>query len=406
MTPRSPIGDPKAEAALVGYLLNHPDDPAAITQALTPTDFVQLAWRDAYTRLTHEPLDPRTLYERLAAAGYAVEAHDLADAMARAPHPGQAAALARRIADLAVRYHARAFALEVDTAAQDPDTDIAAIVDLARTGAANLTTPILQRAPSPTADEFCDGHDDAYDWVIPGLLERGERLLLTASEGAGKSTMLRQVAVCAATGIHPWTFARTPPATVLLIDCENGARLIRRRLRPLLATAGTRLDPSRLRIECRPDGLDLTGRADQQWLTERIASTRPDLLVIGPAYRLYAGSHARGDIGGEDQARTVTGVLDRLRVRWPHALLMETHAPHGASGAQRDLRPFGSSVWLRWPDYGIGLRRDRSSTGQHTWVLEHWRGPRDDRAWPEHFTRAQPWPWKASYPTGTFREDL
>ena len=40
--------------------------------------------------------------------------------------------------------------------------------------------------------------DVSYDWAIPGLLERGDRLILTGSEGGGKTTMLRQIAVMAA----------------------------------------------------------------------------------------------------------------------------------------------------------------------------------------------------------------
>jgi hypothetical protein len=45
--------------------------------------------------------------------------------------------------------------------------------------------------------------DIPFDWIVPGLLAKGERMVLTAGEGLGKSTLLRQFAVCAAAGLHP-----------------------------------------------------------------------------------------------------------------------------------------------------------------------------------------------------------
>jgi RecA-family ATPase len=40
--------------------------------------------------------------------------------------------------------------------------------------------------------------------VIPGLLERRDRLMLTGEEGLGKSYLLRQIAVMAAAGLDPF----------------------------------------------------------------------------------------------------------------------------------------------------------------------------------------------------------
>lgn len=62
---------------------------------------------------------------------------------------------------------------------------------------------------------------DAYDWVVPDLLERRDRLMLTGSEGGGKSTFLRQVAVLSAAGIHPFRFSPIQPIRVLVVDAEN-----------------------------------------------------------------------------------------------------------------------------------------------------------------------------------------
>nr|DAN96755.1 MAG TPA: replisome organizer [Caudoviricetes sp.] len=36
---------------------------------------------------------------------------------------------------------------------------------------------------------------------------------------------------------------------------------------------------------------------------------------------------------------------------------LEHHSPHAAPGmTQRSVRPIGSSLWLRWPEFGMGIR--------------------------------------------------
>lgn len=218
-------------------------------------------------------------------------------------------------------------------------------------------------------------------------------LASTSCVATHNSTLLRQVAVCTAAGVHPFTHQTMTPRNVLIVDLENHDRQVRRKLRPLRVAVRDRLDPARLRIAVRPSGLDLCRRADATWLTERVAANRTELLVVGPLYRMHTAA-ARGDVGGEDQARTITAVLDRIRHRFDVTLLVETHAPHAQAG-HRDLRPFGSSVWLRWPEYGLGLRRD--ATDPTRWLVVHWRGPRDERDWPSALTRGGLFPWTAHY---------
>ncbi len=43
-----------------------------------------------------------------------------------------------------------------------------------------------------------------YDWLVPNLLERKDRLIVTGGEGSGKSYLLRQMAVMMASGMHPF----------------------------------------------------------------------------------------------------------------------------------------------------------------------------------------------------------
>ena len=60
--------------------------------------------------------------------------------------------------------------------------------------------PKLLAAIMATADAH---EDDDYDWVIPGLFERQDRMIVTGAEGYGKTTWLRQLAIMFAAGLHP-----------------------------------------------------------------------------------------------------------------------------------------------------------------------------------------------------------
>ena len=242
-----------------------------------------------------------------------------------------------------------------------------------------------------TLGEFLNRDDPPYDWVVPGLLERGDRLILTGSEGLGKSVLQRQIAVCAAAGVHPFTHRKVAPVRVLLVDCENGPVKLRRALRPLVHQA-MRFghDPSeRMFLEAVPEGLDLTKAEDEMWLTRTVAAIAPDLLLTGPIYRLHAANP-----NDEEPARTVTRVLDRCRAVSNCAVVTEAHAGHGYGQGERPVRPTGTSLWLRWPEFGYGLRASNDfDIKQRVVDFVPWRGDREERAWPKRIRAGGDWPW-------------
>ena len=226
--------------------------------------------------------------------------------------------------------------------------------------------------------DFLANDEPDHDWVIPGLLERTDRILLTGPEGGGKSTLLRQIAVQAAAGIHPFTHQEMAPLRVLLLDLENSERQIRRALRPLHVTAGGGADDN-LTVAVHPQGLDLNDPTDVATLTHLIATVQPELVVGGPIYKLVGG-----DPTEEQPAKAAAMTLDRLRVAYGFALALETHQPHG-TGSDRPERPYGASLWKRWPEFGLHI----SEAG----LLRHWRGARDERDWPAALVRGGDWPW-------------
>jgi hypothetical protein len=235
--------------------------------------------------------------------------------------------------------------------------------------------------PAVELDAFLNQPDPEYDWLVAGLLERLERGGLTGPEGGGKSELFRQLGVQFASGIHPFTLEEIDPLRVLLVDLENPTKLVRRKLRVLRVKAGKRYEPGNLHVVSVPQGMDLFGHApDRGWLEDRVKATRPDVVLIGPLYKL-----AICDINDEQAARTIQGVLDDLRTRYGFALLIEMHSGHGTGGERRPTRPIGASAWLRWPEIGLNL----SKAG----LLTHWRGARDEREWPSALKRGGDWPW-------------
>jgi len=233
----------------------------------------------------------------------------------------------------------------------------------------------------PDLDDFLNEPEPDYDWLVPGLLEKGDRLILTGQEGKGKSTLLRQIGIQIASGIHPFTLDPITPARVLHLDLENPRRLVRRALHPMRLSAGDRLTRGFFTPVIWSEGLDLRDPADEIRLIELVETIRPDLLITGPSYKL-----AGGDPTTEEHARQVTSIIDGLRVTHGFALLLEAHQPYAATpGARRAERPYGASLWSRWPEFGLHLADD----GQ----LRPWRGARDERAWPAALQRGGEWPW-------------
>lgn len=250
---------------------------------------------------------------------------------------------------------------------------------------------------APDLHAILESTDPDFDWLVPGLLERGDRLVLTGWEGMGKSWLVRQFALCMAAGIHPFTAEPYGFLRVLMIDAENSQRQTRRVLRrmyPALEALGASVPRGGCRFILRPEGFDLTQAEDADWLLERVIAHQPDVLFIGPLYRLHAA-----DPKEEGAARAMVGAIDRARVRANCAVVLEAHAGHASGLAGRSVRPLGSSLLMRWPEFGYGIApiRDETDPEAKTPVaLTSWRGDRDARDWPKRLRHGMPdeLPWQ------------
>ena len=147
-----------------------------------------------------------------------------------------------------------------------------------------MPPPAAEATNVSDLDDFLDEDEPEHDYIVPEVLERRDRVILTGPEGGGKSTLMRQFAVQAGAGIHPFTLEDVPPVRVLLVDLENSRRHVRRKFRPLRLSAGARLERGNVIPIIRPAGIDLLLPEDRDWLRHQVECSAPDLLILGPSY--------------------------------------------------------------------------------------------------------------------------
>lgn len=243
-------------------------------------------------------------------------------------------------------------------------------------------------------DEFVkESTDDTYDWVIDDLIEKSERVIVVAAEGVGKTMLARQIAILSGCGVHPFTYQRMRQVRTLTVDLENPERIIRRTSRAIYNAAyarGYSKSPT-AELLIKPSGLDLMKPEDRGVLERAIEDSKPELLIMGPLYKAFVDPGGRT---AEAVAVEVAKYLDYIRDAYQCALWLEHHAPLGESMTNRQLRPFGSAVWSRWPEFGISLTPDISSGLAYTYDVKHFRGARDDRPWPTRIKRGRLFPFE------------
>lgn len=297
---------------------------------------------------------------------------------------------AELVAEAQWRRRVLAEATRVAQVAESPNVDTDRLLEqmtrlFAQADTLGGVRPVL---PSSLADLL--DRSDEPEWLCEGLIERMERVIITSLEGGGKTELVTQVALCLAGGIHPFTTMPIDPVRVLVVDLENGWANLRRRygrINALVeAVKGSPMDRTALMVESVDAGLDLTRADDQRLLSRLVEGSRAALVCVGPLYKMH-----RSNMNDEQAARCLTAVLDDIRTAHGVAFLIEAHAGQAEEkSGRRKVRPRGSSLFLGWPNVGIGLRpvEDESDTGDMTRMeLVHWRGARDERAWPRQIRR-------------------
>lgn len=231
-----------------------------------------------------------------------------------------------------------------------------------------------------------------HDWLIEGMLERRDRLVLTGHEGQGKSWLMRQLAICMAAGMHPFDSATkdTEPRTVLAVDAENSERQWARGTSYMVGRteAWGQRSPREHVIVQAGMRLDFSKPSEVNEVHRLVDRYQPDVLYIGPLYKLMPK-----EVTNDDDAAPLIVALDSFRERGL-ALLMEAHAGKAKEvGGQRNMAPRGSSALMGWPEFGFGLAPLEDDPAMAD--LVRWRGDREKRDWPMRIRRGiegeMPW---------------
>jgi len=375
------VFDRNAEAATIAACLTSRTARDEARKHLSGGDFYSTAYEtiwDAMSRLDREGkgVDPAALMSLLQATNMRA-AQELPNLITWPAFPDNVADYAETVREWATRRRLNSEAMRVQQMALNPTMDASGMAATIATRFATIRdSGITADVESITLGELLSEAEDEPDWLVPGLLERRDRLMLTGEEGLGKSYMLRQIAIMAAAGLDPFDPGlRIRPLSVLIVDCENSVRQVKRKVRPVVDFAQRHGNgrPDQVNLLCS-HRMDITADRDLARIHRELDACQPDIVVIGPLYRLTPRA-----IQTDDEAAPVLAALDTIRDR-DISILIEAHAGHAiGKGGVRDLRPRGSSALLGWPEFGYGMRTVASGYAD----LVPWRGDRDERNWPD-----------------------
>lgn len=389
------LSQTEAEEATVGAcLLSNAACEVALRQ-LTPSDFYSPSLRRAFTAIAMlwergEKINVVTVSALIQHDGGTIVAADLIRLQIDTI-PAHIDSYVGIVAKSSALRRLAAIGSQLASEAQAPYADPMQLADSTATELQGINSPALLRDPGDVViDDWITHTDEAHDPIVPGLLNVDDRVIVVAGEGVGKSTLLRQIAVMVSFGIHPFRPREVVSQPILVIDLENPAPYLRTSLHYLVQCGiNEKTEQSEARtLLHKPAGIDLRKRLDRALVEDVLRRRRPRLVVLGPLYKSYSRKASESD---EQVASEVQVVLDDWRTRYAFGLLLEHHAPQW-DGASRTMRPQGSALWLRWPEFGLKLVPKSLEDASQVHV-GRWRLDRAKADWPNDLVRGTPWPW-------------
>jgi hypothetical protein len=203
-----------------------------------------------------------------------------------------------------------------------------------------------------TARQVCALPDPANsDELLGPAIVRGQRVVLGAHTGHGKTTLALQCVRAAVLGREFLGWQGVGGVRALIIDAEQGLRSIKRRLREARLNDSDLIDYARV-----PDGLSLDTNQEHIIVVEQIlASGDYALVVADPLYKLHSG-----DSNAEREAVDLMRRLDAWREQSGFALLLPVHCRKPNPGSKFSIHDlFGSSAYVRGAEVVLGLQRLR-----------------------------------------------
>ncbi len=253
-----------------------------------------------------------------------------------------------------------------------------------------LTNPIDRNDDTLVLSDILETPEREDNWAFPRLLMENERLMITGNEGGGKSMFVYQMLTGAAFGYDTLHLESTEPKRVMFIDVENNEIQTKRNVMdivPLLREARPDVEPEWRWFRQRV--INLLDPAERNNLIARVRHYAPDILYMGTVYKL-----TDTDDNVHRTARAIQVFGDKVRDHVGCAMVVEHHAGHGFNNDRNNMRPEGSSYFMRWPDAGYGLSKVKTNTEQRIVKLSPWRGDRfTGRDWPVALRSGGVYPW-------------
>lgn len=387
------------EAEVLGVVMFAPNDLGKyFVEHLDPSRFT--SWRMTLAVVLNEMIqddkivEPTAVAEHIRTTGQSkrVTAAQVFEAYQSATHVLDGRGAIGRLARIQLGEQVHALGEQISNFAET--SDVSATIEYAQVELERLSKSAASsvNAEVPNLYEFLNAGSTDIEWTIPGILPERTSLMITAEEGLGKSVLLRQLAVSAALGIDPFVpedkQAQYEPKRVLIVDAEVSVNQLRRSLTKVWAHGIRHVEDHTTRgghigVISQQAGLDLSRPEDQRELHSWVRAHRPDLLVIGPVYRLTAT-----DQNEEQGVRSWQRPLEAIMASGC-SVVLEHHTPNEGP-TKRMLRPIGSSAIRRWSAQGIGLRAIPCEAHGNGWCpacgrrsnVELWRGSRDETDWP------------------------
>jgi DnaB-like helicase N terminal domain/AAA domain len=392
----TPPHDILAEQSVLGSMMLSHDAIDDVTRIMRVSDFYKPAHGVIYSAILSlynrsEPADAITVVAELARSGEivrvggAVYIHELISVVGTTANVLYHAKIVKDAADRRALIASLTRGLQLLNGAGDT----AGIIARVASDVSMIDAGVNPGMGTFSFEELMATPDEARPWVLPAMMRAGERCIFTGPEGMGKSVLVSQLCMGAASGVATLTPGLDihEPRRVLMLDAENDRLQIKanaRKIWPYVRELkGNDAPPTIEWVDVRY--IDLSDPVDQQRLVRLARDRKPELMYLGSLYRLApAGDHHH------QQFDWVTRTIDRIRAETGTAILMEAHMGHGMQNDRNGGRPRGASEWMGWPEFGIGMHLHRDKPVE----LRPWRGARsDDRDWPGGLRRGTLVPW-------------
>lgn len=200
---------------------------------------------------------------------------------------------------------------------------------------------------------------DEPDPLLPGLFERGDKVLLSGASKSRKSFFILQLSIAQASGKPFLRWQAGPPRRVLLVQLEVKECHYHKRLKRLMESTGTGPEEIADRLSI-VNGRGKVKNISQ--LTDTVEAMKPELVIIDPLYKLM------NDENDTEQVSEFLHALDRLAEKSGAAILYVHHHAKGNGGdrSARD-RASGSGRFAR--DYDAAFDMTHHAELEDTIVL-------------------------------------